>query len=169
MAVGTAAMHAASELVGSSPGAGGYLFVWGMVLAITLGANTVALWRSAKERDDEFVSPGMKMALWALGPPLVTGLAGTAIAVMLGSGPLELCLVWTISYGLALLATAGFAPRSMTILGGAFLATGLLLGLAYGAGLLPSGPEGPVVAAVVMAVTFGCYHLIYAASIGREP
>ena len=70
-----------------------------------------------------------------------------------------LVAVWIAFYGLSLLATALFAPRSLVFLGWAFLLSGLLMIFwpkSFGddpRGLLPN---------LAMGATFGCYHLVYA-------
>jgi hypothetical protein len=59
---------------------------------------------------------------------------------------------------LALLSTALFAPRSLAILGWAFLLTGAGVAVIANAleGLTDDAPN------LVMGITFGLYHLVYA-------
>ena len=69
-----------------------------------------------------------------------------------------LVTVWITCYGLALLTTASFAPRSLRFLGWIFLLTGA-------ACLLLTGPlfnaDPARNSAFAMALTFGLYHLVY--------
>jgi drug/metabolite transporter (DMT)-like permease len=75
-------------------------------------------------------------------------------------------LIWVLCYGLALLATASFSPKSLTRLGWAFVIAGLVLFLAWA-----SNGEvrdlrtdlGP--ASLVMALTFGLLHVVYAIAV----
>jgi hypothetical protein len=128
--------------------------IWLVVFVLTAAANTFFLWRDARRRGDVFVSAGMKVALKAILPSLL-------VATILTGAGLEasdvLSLIWCICYGLALLSTAHFAPRSMARLGWAFLMTGLA------ATVLVLDKRFAINAEAFMAVTFGLFHLIYAA------
>ena len=64
----------------------------------------------------------------------------------------------TIFYGLALLATAHFSPRSLVILGWAFLLAGLTAVL-----LLHANLSSRQMGSCLMGATFGLFHLAYAA------
>ena len=68
--------------------------------------------------------------------------------------------MWIVFYGLALLSTALFAPRSLALLGWAFLLTGVSVPVTGDAveGLASDIPN------FFMGITFGAYHLIYALS-----
>src|SRR5207244_847980 len=69
---------------------------------------------------------------------------------------------WILFYGLALLATGSFAPRSMQALGAGFFAFGILT-------FLPSvrafSGSKYAVAVIHMAFSFGVLHLVYAAAV----
>ena len=138
-------------------------------------ANTVFIWRGARGRGEPLVSPAMKLALAAILPGLLAG-AIVGWTLTLSSGlPLLPALFWVIFYGLGLLATLPFAPRSLVVLGWAFLLTGLaaLMYLLY-QGLLPSFDLPTPTAAyapALMGATFGGYHVIYALCVWprREP
>lgn len=144
----------------------GFVLAWAVVFALTVTANTVFIWRGARGRGEPLVSPAMKLALAAVAPALLAGgTVGWMLALSSGL-PLLPALFWIIFYGLGLLATLPFAPRSLVVLGWAFLLTGLtaLMFLLY-QGLLPSfNLPTPTVAyaPALMGVTFGGYHLIYA-------
>jgi hypothetical protein len=137
--------------------------IWIDVLVLALVANGFFVWREAKCSGRPFISPGMKLALRAIAPNLLIPLAFTIWFFKrgyLGGQELELVVIWVVFYGLALLSTALFAPRSLAVLGWAFLLTGLAIPALINlvdelAGDVPT---------VVMGLTFGLYHLIYAAA-----
>jgi len=134
----------------------GFVSKWAAVLAACLLANGWFLSRDAKRRGEVFVSSGMRLALRTMFPPLLCGGVFT-LAWMGGS---DVTVFWLLFYGLALLSTAAFAPRSIAILGWAFVFSGLgtlLVCIAYG----QLGPS--LFADRLMGVTFGLFHLIYAA------
>ena len=133
-----------------------WLFIrgWLGVLAVTCAANTWFLWRDARRRGEPFVSAGMKQALKCLIPPMLVGGFGTCL---LGERLFYLPFVWMIFYGLALLATAPFAPRSIPRLGWVFLLAGFVTLYLRGTTVVLTDPN------LLMTATFGLFHLIYAA------
>lgn len=150
-----------------------FLLLWGGVLVVVAGANGWFLYADARRRDEKFVSSGMKMALLALLPSHLTALV---LSHVFAYRPSVLATVWITLHGLGLLATAHFSPRSMIYLGWAFLIAGLASMLQFLAG--PDGQYlwlengfGSVLRSylprvsphTLMAVTFGGFHLIYAA------
>ena len=140
-----------------------FAIIWIDVLILGSVANGFFVWREAKFGGRPFISPGMKLALRAIAPNLLIPLAFTIWFFKrgyLGGQELELVVIWVVFYGLALLSTALFAPRSLAVLGWMFLVTGLAIPTLINlvdelAGDVPT---------VVMGLTFGLYHLIYAAS-----
>ena len=137
-----------------------FLGGWLTALIVTAAANGVFLWRDAVRRGDKFLSPGMRAAFRALGPNYLV--AGVLTLIFAQSADL-LTVPWMLLYALGLLATQHFAPRSIAWLGWAFLAAGLLVMLTLSA----HEPPTPVTmlrnANVAMGLTFGLFHLIYAA------
>jgi hypothetical protein len=138
-----------------------FAIIWIAVLALTVIANAFFVWREAKNSARPFISSGMKLALRAIAPNLIVPAIFTIWFLKigyLGGLELELVAVWVVFYGLALLSTALFAPRSLAILGWAFLLTGVSVPVAANAaeGLSTDVPN------FVMGITFGLYHLIYA-------
>jgi hypothetical protein len=99
------------------------------------------------------------MALRAMSPSLLFGAVFTVIMP-----EDEVVPFWQMSYGLALLSTVHFAPRSLERLGWAFLATGLAMAL-----WIAFGQQDPLavgrfhVPDIAMALTFGLFHFVYAA------
>ena len=144
-----------------------FISIWFLPLLLTASANTFFLRREAGRAGRPFLSPGLRLALRSLLPALLVGAAVTFIAWRNPSdldGPLILALTWTSCYGLALLGTANFAPRSLTILGWSFVVTAVFWLLLLSAPTVPYIPlvHGQVGATLIMGLTFGFYHLLYA-------
>jgi hypothetical protein len=140
-----------------------FAVTWIIVLILSLAANTFFVWREARKTGRPFISPGMKLALRAIAPCLLIPAAFTGwffTTGYLGGQELELVVVWVAFYGLALLSTTLFAPRSLAVLGWAFLFTGLSVPALVNwiEGLPGDIPN------LAMGITFGLYHLIYAAA-----
>lgn len=138
-------------------------FVWLVVLLISLAANAFLIRREALRTGRPFISPATKLALRAIAPCLLIPLSITVWFLQtgyLGNQELFLVTVWTGFYGLTLLSTNLFAPRSLVLLGWAFLLTSMAIPV------LDRAIETDFSAAIpdlAMGVTFGLYHLIYAA------
>lgn len=149
-----------------------FFIAWLGVLAVAASSNLFFIRRDARRRGDPFISPGMKMALTALAPSQITAGFATALAAC-GAGGfytaglyLSLPGFWCVLHGFGLLAMAHFAPRSIVRLGWSFLFAGLVATgvFFFGFGsILPHGVSPVQIANAVMALTFGLFHLIYAA------
>ncbi len=137
-----------------------FTVVWGLVFLLAGLCNVGFLLRAARLRGEDFFSSGMKLALRAMAPGL---LSGAFFAFLLGpfsEGVFALPPFWMLCYGVALLATSHFAPRSLVVLGWCFL-----LAAFAGFYLQSSSAWGmPVSASLLMGLTFGGFHLIYALS-----
>ncbi len=133
-----------------------FLAVWLGILALTAAANTLFIWLGAKNRNEPFFSSGMKLAMNAILPSVISAFLFTLVFWREGAD-FTLPVVWMVFYGLALLATGNFAPRSIAILGWAFLITGLL------ALCWVNQITAHYSSDVLMALTFGLFHLVYAA------
>jgi hypothetical protein len=142
---------------------GEFLLVWLVILALTAFTNLVFLWRGSALRGEPFFSPGMKCALSSLAPALLTA----GVLTFLIHRPIHLALLWITLYGMALLATQHFAPRSLVALGGSFFLTGCALMACWKHLFMPPGMGEPsaLVVSGLMAATFGGYHLVYAAAV----
>lgn len=143
-----------------------FMFAWFAALAVTVAANTAFLWQGARKDDRPFFSPGLRLAMRSVIPALFVA-AGLTFTLRDGPGaPTALALSWICLYGLALLSTMNFAPRSLSILGWCFVLTATLWQL-----LLVYSPEPIAVlrgvrgATLAMVITFGVFHLVYAACI----
>jgi len=140
-----------------------FAFVWLVVLLISLMANAFFIRREALRTGRPFISPAMKLAVRAIAPCLLIPLSVTVWFLQtgyLGDQELFLVAVWTGFYGLALLSTNLFAPRSLALLGWAFLLTSVAIPVLDRAIETDFSADTPDLA---MGVTFGLYHLIYAA------
>lgn len=139
---------------------------WLGVWLVTSLINSVMLAKQAQARGQPFFSEGMRTALRALCPAMfVGGVLGFGLMIWLHNLVLG-ALIWVLCHGLALLATAGFSPRSLIRLGWAFVVGGLGLFSFWAVQdeiRLLNSDEGP--AAVIMGLTFGVFHLIYAVAV----
>ena len=139
------------------------------VLCLWLGAFVLInlfhhglIWRTARREGEPYASPGLRMALKAIVPAMF---AGGAIGFASGLGPAKdlvgATLAWITFYGIALLATSGFSPRSLRWVGFGFALTGSLTWSLYlYRGDLP-GWDPQRWSAFLMMATFGVAHLVY--------
>jgi hypothetical protein len=138
--------------------------IWLLILAIVLAINALFVRREAQLDGRPFLSSGARLALRAIAPCLLIP-AVTTIWFFKNAEPIDreiLVAIWIAFYGLALLATALFAPRSLVFLGWAFLLTGLLI--LFWPKSLGDDPR-EMFPNLAMGATFGLYHLVYAACV----
>lgn len=171
------AVSAPTALVGGGLATllGAFLWVRGeaysvsMVLWIWLGAFVVLnvfhhglIWLTAKRGGDPYSSPGLRMAMKAISPPLLLGgVVGICLGFGTGQDLIGATSAWISFYGVALLATSGFSPRSLRVLGFVITVVGMAVwGWHAWHGSLPTGNPQRWSAAL-MALTFGVFHLIY--------
>jgi hypothetical protein len=138
-----------------------FAIIWIVVLILAGLANAFFLQREARATNRPFLSSGMRLAFRAIIPHLLIPAAFTLWFFetgYLGARELELVTVWVAFYGLSLLSTALFAPRSLTILGWAFLLTSLSIPVLMKVidDVTDDVPD------TIMGLSFGLYHLIYA-------
>ncbi len=140
-----------------------FVVYWIFVFFIVSGFNFLFLAHENKKLGTPLISRGMKSALTDFCPPL---LVGGVIGLFLTLGSYESCLIvsiWCICYGLALLSTRHYAPRSLLLLGWAFVIVGLtflFLPTFPFSGSNPSFKTGNL----LMAFSFSLLHLIYGAA-----
>jgi hypothetical protein len=141
-----------------------FLVVWLTILALTCLTNALFIWRDSRRRDEPFFTSGMKCALTSLAPAFCS--AGV-LTILLHGSPIHLALAWITLYGLGLLATQYFAPRSLVLLGLTFLVAGCALLATWRHFLEPHPHVEPsaLVVSGLMAATFGGFHLAYAAAV----
>jgi hypothetical protein len=142
--------------------------LWVAALVLVLVVNIYFVQREARRDGRSFISPAMKLALRSILPCIVLPLAVTIWFFYDGyefDNELLLVRAWIGFFGLALIATQHFAPRSLVCLGWAFLLTAVVMTIFsrqleyYATPLVPN---------VAMGATFGLYHLIYAACVWRS-
>ena len=143
-----------------------FLFVWLAILGITSALNFFLLYREASSRSQPFFSEGMRMALRAFLPPmLVGGVLGVSL-IWFNDDVTLASLVWILCYGLALLSTSHFSPRSLVRLGWAFLIVGTALTIWYftqgDSGMAQSSAKP---ASIFLGLTFGLLHIAYAVAV----
>ena len=140
-----------------------FAFAWIVTLILAAAANAFFLKRKADREGRPFFSCGMRLALQAITPNLLIPAALTLWFLQtgyLGAQELQLVTVWVAFYGLGLISTGLFAPRSITLLGWAFFLTALATPVLNDR-LDRISNDVPD---TLMALTFGLYHLIYAAA-----
>jgi hypothetical protein len=140
-----------------------FLILWLVILALTGLTNLFFLWRGASGRGEAFFSSGMKLALLSLAPAFFSA----GLLTLLIHRPMQLALIWITLYGLGLLATQHFAPRSLVVLGTTFFLTGCTLLVTWKHFFMPNPHVEPsaLVVSGLMAATFGGLHLAYAAMV----
>lgn len=150
--------------------ASAFILPWLAVLATVTIINLWLLWREARRTNEVFYSAGFRTALRQMAPPLVAGGLLTIGDLAGGRDPIATVIGWLLFYGLALLATSLFAPRSLVGLGAAFFGAGLacITTRLLGFGFTPAQPNF-VWAAWMMMGTFGLFHLLYAAFAWKAP
>ena len=140
---------------------------WFFVLAATLAANTFFIWQGAHQRGEPLISPGFRLAMLSVTPAFFAGIAVSAVLTITTGLALFPALMWMMFYGLGLLATMSFAPRSIVVLGWAFLFTAIMAFVYFVfAGVEPDfdlPTPTRFFPAALMGATFGVYHLVYAA------
>ena len=149
-----------------------FFALWVLVFLLTLAANLFFIVRGTRERGEKPVSAGMKLALRSIAPNFFAGIAVSAVLVMTTEVPLFPTLFWLVFYGLGLLSTMSFAPRSIITLGWAFLLTGITLFVYFMNQTLLPELDLPTPTrfypAAIMGATFGFYHLLYALWVWRR-
>lgn len=141
-----------------------FLMVWLVILALTCLTNVIFLSRGAARRSESFFSSGMKCALTSVAPAFFSA---ALLTPLLFHHPIHLALLWITLYGIGLLATQHFAPRSLVILGLTFFLTGCGLLATWKHLFMPNPHVEPsaLIVSGIMAATFGGFHLAYAAAV----
>lgn len=157
----------AAGWISESRGGWAWGSVWLIGLAVVIAFAVWQLFRTAAAKGKQVWSHGLQVALRGALPSLIAGGFLGLLYLKYGKEGRETfaASMWILHYGLALLAIREFAPKSMTWLGLAFLATGIAsfaaLTFVQAASpiLMKLGPSG------LMAATFGGFHLLYGAAI----
>ena len=149
----------------------GWVVTWVIGLMVVLGFNALLISRKSKRDGGTFFSPGLRIAIRAAVPPmLIGGVLGIGRAFAAGGSAAEAAAIWVCCYGLALVSTSAFAPKSIPRLGWVFILAGILAYLfvwGEGARTLPGGAvaqrmESPLLESnLIMGLCFGLFHLGY--------
>jgi hypothetical protein len=143
----------------------GFVGFWLATAVVASGMSLGIVRRQALGDREVFWSPPTRRVAEALLPPLMVGL-GTGLAVLLGGGAFQglawwLPAIWMVLYGCAIHAAGFFVPRGMKRLGWIFIGTGCGLPLLIGVGPVVGKIPPLSVAHLIMAATFGGFHLAY--------
>ena len=141
----------------------GFATIWIDVILISIVTTIFFFWSEARRSGRPFFSAELQLVLNQIAPCLIIPAAFTAWFLgtgYLGAQELNLVVVWISFYGLTLLSVSIFAPRSLALLGWAFLLTSLAVPVTINAIETYFSFNVPN---VLMGMTFGLYHLIYAA------
>jgi hypothetical protein len=141
-----------------------FLIVWLVILGLTCFGNSIFLWRASVQREEPFFSPGMKCAMASVAPAFFVAAVLTPLVM---HRPIHLALMWITLYGVGLLGTQHFAPRSIVVLGLTFFLSGCVLLVSWKHLFMPDPHLEPTALTVsgIMAATFGGLHLAYAATV----
>jgi hypothetical protein len=142
-----------------------FVLVWVVVCLLSATANMFFLFRSTKLRQERFASYRLRTALLAIAPAFIVAIALTLFLTRAAGTELFIAVCWMALYGLALLSTMTFAPRSIVVLGWAFIVTSVLI-CAMSPVLVLTVTDRPSLALeqvgyYAMAGSFGLYHTIY--------
>ena len=143
-----------------------FVAVWVIVCVLSATANIFFLFRSAEQRGEIFPSSRLRAASYAIAPAFIVAVGLTSLLTRVAGLDLFIAVCWMALYGLALLSTMAFAPRSIVVLGWAFVLTSFLILCLMRPELIVSpSPERSLaleqVGYFAMAGTFGLYHTIY--------
>jgi len=143
-----------------------FVLVWIVVCLLSATANTFFLFRSTERRQERFASYRLRTALLAIVPAFIVAIALTFFLARAAGTELFVAVCWMALYGLALLSTMTFAPRSIVILGWAFILTSVLILCVMTPVLVVAVPDRPGLVLeqlgyFAMAGSFGLYHTIY--------
>ena len=150
-----------THLLGRPVGPREFAFAWLVVVLLTASLSASLCRREPRQADGNIVPEPLKLMLANVAPLVLIPAAFTGWFVAtgyLGGAELDLVVIWIAFYGLMLLSSGLFAPRAITLLGWAFLLSALAVPLVQEKLDLWLGS----VPTVLMGVTFGFYHLIYA-------
>jgi hypothetical protein len=129
---GLSIIAAGGSILGSAHGwltAVNLQLIWGGVLLTTLAAHAIFVWREARRERRPIWSPTFRLALRSALPFFIlTGIWLVACrSIIPSSVPGAAVVGFCLLYGLMLLSTQSFAPRSVIVLGWSFFLAGCLM------------------------------------------
>jgi hypothetical protein len=139
------------------------LWLWGGVLSGTLSAHAIFLWRESCREQRPIWSPAFRLALRSALPLIIlSGIWLIAyVPALVSTAPNFIVMGCCLLYGLILLSTQSFAPRSVIVLGWAFFLAGCLM-IPVFALAAPRWFYTQAAGSAGMGLTFGLFHLLYA-------
>ncbi|MDZ4743333.1 MAG: hypothetical protein SGI98_07945 [Verrucomicrobiota bacterium] len=153
--------HGFSSLIPESP-LSFYLFWFCLFLVISV-FNIIYLGCENRRLGTPLLSRGMRSAVTDFLPSMLTGGILSFLAAYEGFEPMTMVFLWCVFYGLALLSTRNYAPRSLLILGWSFLLVGMILACLISFGLF-NNPQSTRSGNLLMVLSFGLLHITYGAS-----
>ncbi len=140
----------------------GFEMIWACVATLALVILAANLWRHAARRGEPLLSSRTLLVTGVIVPSFLAAAAVSFAAAATRMQPLATAGFWMIFYGLGLLATHAFAPRSLLALGWVFLLSGLLLLSVLCTRIdLLLRLDFTLAGYWIMGCTFGLYHLAY--------
>lgn len=140
-----------------------FLLTWSLVILCAIGGDFLLTKRRATRVGKRIVSRLGKQMVIASAPGLGTG-ALLTLYFLSHNLLADIFPMWMLAYGIAVCAVGLFSQREVSWLGAAFLAAGtitLLLPL-FGLTALPA------LGLIMMAVTFGGFHIVYGIAVSRR-
>ncbi len=126
-----------------------FVLIWSLVIIAAIGCDYILTKRKAALVGKKIVSRLGKQMVAAAGPGLGTG-ALLTLNYLQHHMLMDIYPMWMLCYGCAVSSVGLFSQREVLYLGAAFLFTG--------AGTLAVAPQAGL---MMMAVTFGGFHIIY--------
>lgn len=156
-----------------------FFLAWGGVFALTVGTHLLQLYRDSLQNGESIFSSRHFHAFKCMFPSILTAGTVTFLVILITRTSVDpeqlfiqltilLTLLWTFFYGMALLSTQTFAPKSIRMLGWTFFISSFLEGILimlfpY---INPNPSQIPFISpSHMMALTFGLFHLIYAIAV----
>lgn len=145
---------------------GPFAIYWMTVCLVVIAGAFFLVRRQALKNSENFWSPPTRRVAQAMLPALLIGsVVGLAVLRLMGDdvGPAAtpLILVWTLLYGLALLAAGFFMPRGVRLFGWGFVVAGLIL-LGWIGGRAWAFRDWAIFSPhLLMGIIFGASHLAY--------
>ena len=140
-----------------------FLLIWSLVILFAIGGDFLLTKRRATLVGKRIVSRLGKQMVVASAPGLGSGVLLT-LYFLNHDRLIDVYPVWMLAYGVAVCAVGLFSQREVSYLGAAFLAAGALTLLLPILGVATSASLG----LIMMAVTFGGFHILYGISVSRR-
>lgn len=147
---------AAAGLAAWLPGPEAFLWVWIIAAGAALSLGGLAMARKARSAGGRFLSVAGRRFVLGLAPPLAAAAVLTVVLWRAGH-PDVIPGSWLLLYGSGVVSAGAFSVRPVPLMGGAFMALGLLTYLA------PASWANPM-----LGLGFGGLHLLFGIEIARR-